>query len=105
MNRVLVSSALAAVAVAAAGLLLWPRSNTNAQVNGQVGSQLSSTINAEGCTCSRPTTLGNGREQLSIYYCACPGVQCVLTATTSSSAAPPNLAQSCRTDIPTSGLR
>ena len=101
MNRVLVSCALAAVVVAAAGLLLWPRSNTNAQVSPALSSQ----FNADGCTCSRPTTLGSGREQLSVYYCACPGVQCVLTATASSSAAPPNLAQSCRTDIPMSGPR
>jgi len=99
MNRVLVSCALAAVAVAAAGLLLWPRSNTNAQVNPRLSAQPGSPINADGCSCSRPTTLGSGREQLSIYYCACPGMQCVLTATASSSAAPPNLAQDCRTEF------
>lgn len=90
MKRLIVCSTLAAVVAGAAGLLLWPRSDTNAQVSPQV--------NAEGCSCSRPTTIGSGREQLSLYYCACPGVQCVLTATAAGGAAPPNIVQNCRAD-------
>ena len=95
MKRVIVLSTLAGVVIAAAGLLLWPRSDTNAQINAQQ-------FNAEGCSCSRPTTVGSGREQLSLYYCACPGVQCVLTSTAAGGSAPPNIAQNCRSDSATS---
>ena len=86
MNRVIVFSLAAGLVAVASGLFLWPHSDSRAQVN------------AEGCSCSRPTTIGSGREQLAVYYCACPAVQCVLTATTAGSAAPPNLVQNCRTD-------
>lgn len=86
MNRILVSTTLAGFGIAAAALLLWPRSDTSAQVN------------AEGCTCSRATQVGSGREQLSLYYCACPAMQCVVTATAAGSSAPPNVVQSCRVE-------
>jgi hypothetical protein len=92
MQRVIVGVVIAGLALGAAGLLLWPRSKVSAQV--------ASSVNAEGCTCSRPTALGAGREQLSIYYCTCPSMQCVVTATAAASAAPPNVVQSCRGESP-----
>jgi hypothetical protein len=88
MKRIVVGCVIAGLALGAAGLLLWPRSKANAQGTTQ--------INAEGCTCSRPTALASGRDQLAIYYCSCPSMQCVVTATVSGTAAPPNLVQSCR---------
>lgn len=90
MKRVIVGWVVAAVAVGAAGLLLWPRSKVNAQVP--------SSLNADGCTCSRPTVLGTGRDQLFVYYCACPGMQCMVTATAAGSGVPPNVVQNCRAD-------
>jgi hypothetical protein len=89
MKRVVVASTVAGLAIGVAGLLLWPRSEPSAQPQ----------VNAEGCTCSRPTVAGSGREQLSLYYCACPGMQCMVTATTGSSSMPPNVVQSCRSDL------
>jgi len=94
MKRLIVGLMIAGVAVAAAGLLLWPRSKASAQATPQ--------INAEGCSCSRPTVVGAGREQLSLYYCACPGMQCMVATTAAGSAMPPNLVQSCRTDTQSS---
>jgi hypothetical protein len=88
MKRAIVVVSLAGcVTVGAAALALWPRSEPKAEVNAEV--------NAEGCSCSRPTLLGSGKDQLSVYYCACPGVQCVLTATAAATSVPPHLAQSC----------
>jgi len=97
MKRVVVGLVIAGFTLGAGGLLLWPRSKVNAQVTPQ--------LNADGCTCSRPTTLASGRELLSIYYCACPGMQCVVTATTAGSAVPPNVVQSCRADSQILGPR
>jgi hypothetical protein len=97
MKRLIVCSTLAAVVAGGAVLLLWPRSDSSAQPGVKVTPQ----VNAEGCSCSRPTTVGSGREQLALYYCACPGVQCVLTATAAGSAAPPNVVQNCRADAGT----
>jgi hypothetical protein len=88
MKRIMVGSMIAGLALGAAALLLWP----HAKVNAQVGPVL----NAEGCTCSRPTTLGSGRDQLSNYYCTCPAMQCVITATAAGATVPPNVVQNCR---------
>lgn len=52
-------------------------------------------VNAEGCSCSRPTALGQGSERLTVYYCTCPAIQCVVTATAATSTMPPNVAQNC----------
>lgn len=74
-----------AAALVLAGALLWPKSEVVAQVN------------AEGCTCSRPTTLvGPGRAEAAVFYCVCPGMQCVTTVTQPSSTQSPNVAQNCR---------
>ena len=89
MKRIIIGWVSAGLVLGATGLLLWPRSKVSAQVTQLI---------AEGCTCSRPTALASGREQLSIYYCSCPGMQCMVTATAAGSAVPPNLVQSCRTD-------
>jgi hypothetical protein len=97
MKRVIVGSVIAAIAVGVAGLALWPRSVVNAQVP--------SSLNAEGCTCSRPTVLGAGRDQLSIYYCACPGMQCMVTATAAGGSGPANVVQNCRADSSVLGPR
>jgi hypothetical protein len=97
MQRIWLGSAIVALAVGGVGLFFWPRSPLNAQVSTQ--------LNAEGCTCSRPTLLGSAREQLSVYYCACPGAQCVITATAAGTSVPPNLAQTCRTDTQVLGPR
>jgi hypothetical protein len=90
MKRMIVGTLIAGLVAGTAALLLWP----HAKVNAQIGPSL----NAEGCSCSRPTNLGAGREQLSIYYCACPGMQCMVTATAAGTAAPPNVVQNCRID-------
>jgi hypothetical protein len=90
MKRVMVGLVIAGFALGAAGLLLWPRSKVSAQITPQ--------LSAEGCSCSRPTVIGTGREQLSLYYCACPGMQCTVVATAAGSALPPNITQVCRTD-------
>lgn len=74
-----------AVGVAVAAALLWPKSEAGAQ------------INAEGCTCSRPTAItGPGRAEAAVFYCVCPGTQCVVTVTQPGAAQPPNVAQTCR---------
>lgn len=88
MKRMLVGSVLAALVLGTAALLLWPHAKVIAQVSAQ--------LSAEGCTCSRPATVGAARDQLSIYYCTCPGTQCVVTATAAGTAAPPNVVQNCR---------
>ncbi|HTT13129.1 MAG TPA: hypothetical protein VMG60_19835 [Burkholderiaceae bacterium] len=90
MKRVIVGCVLAGFALGAAGLLLWPRSQASAQLPAQ--------LNADECTCSRPTVLAAGREQISIYACACPSMQCVITATAAGTAVPPNIVQSCRAE-------
>lgn len=90
MKRLMVGLVIAGLTVGAAGLVLWPRSKASAQITTQV--------NAEGCSCSRPTVVGSGRDQLSIYYCACPGMQCTVTATAAGGGVPPNVVQSCRGD-------
>jgi hypothetical protein len=89
MKRVVVASTVVGLALGVAGLLLWPRSEPSAQPQ----------VNGEGCTCSRPSVVGSGREQLSLYYCTCPGMQCMVTATASSSSVPPHVVQSCRNDL------
>jgi hypothetical protein len=72
-------------ALALAGALLWPKSEVVAQ------------INADGCTCSRPTSLAvPGRADAAVFYCVCPGMQCVITATAPTATQPANVAQSCR---------
>jgi hypothetical protein len=74
-------------AVALAGFLLWPKSAVVAQVQ----------VNADGCTCSRPTMLvGPGRSEAAVFHCVCPGTQCVITATQPTATQPANVAQSCR---------
>ncbi len=88
MRRILIGSAVAGLALAAASLLWWPAAKVSAQPAPQ--------LNAEGCTCSRATNVGAGREQVSIYFCTCPAMQCVLSVTAAGSAAPPNLVQNCR---------
>ena len=88
MKPMLVGSMVAALALGTAALLLWP----HAKVNAQVGPVL----NADGCACSRPTTMGSGRDQLSTYYCTCPALHCVITATAAGATAPPNVVQNCR---------
>jgi len=88
MKRVIVGCVVAGFALGAAGLFPWPRSKASAQVSAQ--------LHAEGCTCSRPTALASGRDQLAIYYCSCPSMQCVVTATVAGGAAPPNVVQNCR---------
>ena len=98
MNRVVVSLVMAGVAVTAGALLVLPHSKVNAQVSAPQAAP----FNAEGCSCSRPTQVGSGREQLSIYYCACPAMQCMVTATAAGTSVPPNVEQSCRTDVPPS---
>jgi len=102
MKRVVVALAMAGVAVTAAALLVWPHSKVNAQVSAQANAPQAAAFNAEGCSCSRPTQVGAGREQLSIYYCACPAMQCMVTATAAGTSVPPNVVQSCRTDLPQS---
>lgn len=97
MKRMLVGSMLGALALGTAALLLWPHTKVSAQA-GPI-------LNADACTCSRPTTVGAGRDQLSIYYCACPGMQCVVTATAAGTAAPPNVVQNCRIDSQVVGPR
>jgi hypothetical protein len=87
MKRMVVGSMIAGLALGTAALLLWP----HAKVSAQVGP-----LNAEGCACSRPTTLGSGRDQLSIYYCSCPAMQCVVTSTAAGATAPPYVVQNCR---------
>lgn len=83
MKRAMVIALGAVLVAAASTLLLWPRSKANAQ------------INADGCSCSRPVLAGTGREQLSVYYCVCPAMQCVVTATSAGATVPPNVVQSC----------
>lgn len=78
--------ALGAGALALAAVALFPRSAPQAQAQ----------INADGCTCSRPTALGTGAERLAVYHCVCPGIQCVVTATAATAAMPPNVAQHCK---------
>jgi hypothetical protein len=79
------AAAGAAVAVGAA-LALLAVAPSKAQVS----------INADGCTCSRPTVNGMGRDQITTYHCVCPGTQCVITATQSTPTMPPNVVQTCR---------
>jgi hypothetical protein len=72
------------VALGLAAALLWPKSEAGAQ------------INAEGCTCSRPSMLTvPGRPDAAVFYCVCPGMQCVITTTAPTAAQPSNVAQSC----------
>lgn len=83
MRTLWIGTIAAALALAAA--LLWPKSEVVAQVN------------ADGCTCSRPTALAApGRAEAAVYYCVCPGMQCVITATAPTATQPANVAQSCR---------
>lgn len=54
-------------------------------------------VDAQGCTCSRPASLvGPGRAEAALFYCVCPGMQCVISATAPTATQPGNLAQSCR---------
>ena len=89
-RRMLVGSVVAGIVLGAATFLFWPHARVSAQPAPQ--------LNVEGCTCSRATNVGAGREQLSVYYCACPGMQCMVTATAAGSSAPPNVVQNCRAD-------
>jgi hypothetical protein len=83
MRKVLIGSVVGVAAVAATAFLLWPHA-PQAQ------------INADGCTCSRATQLGAGREALAIYHCVCPGTQCVITATQAGTGVPPQVEQTCK---------
>lgn len=69
------------------GLLWWSRSTVIAQVP----------VDAQGCTCSRPASLvGPGRAEAAVFYCVCPGMQCVISTTAPTATRPANVAQSCR---------
>jgi hypothetical protein len=74
----------------AAGLALWPKQQAQAQA--------SALVNAEGCSCSRPTALGMGvRGEAFVFHCVCPGTQCVITVASAGTASgSPHVAQSCR---------
>ncbi|MCS6945010.1 MAG: hypothetical protein RMK97_06310 [Sutterellaceae bacterium] len=85
MKTLLIALAAAAVALAASALI--PRAMPPVQAQ----------MNADGCTCSRPTLLGSGAERLSVYHCVCPGMMCVVTATAAASM-PPSIQQNC-TDV------
>lgn len=91
-STTMVALALGGVAVAAA-LLLWPKAPAGAQAGPPVGA-----LQADGCTCSRPSTLAlGGRGEVFVYHCVCPGTQCVIAAAPASSGGvAAQLAQSCR---------
>ncbi len=84
----MMGSVLAAGIAAAALALVWPQAKVQAQV--------APPANLEGCSCAKPPVAGSGRDQISVYYCQCPGTVCVVTATTAGTNVPPNIVQSCR---------
>lgn len=76
-----------AALVLLSALLWWSRSSAVAQMS----------VDAQGCTCSRPAALAApGRAEAAVFYCVCPGMQCVITATAPTATQPANVAQSCR---------
>ncbi|HXF45123.1 MAG TPA: hypothetical protein VNK91_03290 [Burkholderiaceae bacterium] len=84
MNKLWIAACASAVALTAGALFAPSAPVAQAQ------------INADGCTCSRPTALGTGADRLAVYHCVCPGIQCVVTATAATGAMPPNVAQHCK---------
>lgn len=86
MKSLSIGAGVAAL-VLLSGLSWWSGSTVVAQVP----------VDAQGCTCSRPASLvGPGRAEAALFYCVCPGMQCVTTVTQPSSTQPPNVAQNCR---------
>jgi hypothetical protein len=83
MKKTLIAS-VAIVLTGVGGVLFWQKPQAVAQVN------------AESCTCSRPTALQSGaRAEANVYFCVCPGMQCVVSVA-SAGASATGLQQSCR---------
>lgn len=107
MKTLLVASVCTAAAAFTAALLLWPQTGLLAQGKGDDArdAAIARSLNkaqdaqvsaAEGCTCSKPTSLVSGREGVTVWHCVCPGIQCVITATQGGASMPPNVAQHCK---------